>query len=347
VPAFRSHNVLEIVRGIKASLKLDVGLVRGKVPNMEQQSTEPGVTNKSRREKASPIPQPKREQSQELEQARELLLEKDQQLKQLRKQLKIYKQSENKPQELSYEAIYEARIQATSADVAIGGGSRPFDTIGRLELGVLTREGLKPTDTLVDLGCGTGRLAVQAIPTLSGGRYIGIDISQTMLDEAQKRVEEIIPGPPCQVSWIHQTTPVFELDANSVDMVCAFSVINHMEHEDAYLYLKEALRVVRPGGRFVFSCLPINTKRAREVFLKSTEADLQTRHRRIRHVATSKDFMTEIARLAGWTPIRWYDGDEKNIQLPDDGELYEFNQSICVLEAPRESGSDGAGGPAP
>jgi hypothetical protein len=57
--------------------------------------------------------------------------------------------------------------------------------------------------------------------------------------------------------------------------------------------------------------------------------------------------MTEIAGLAGWTPIRWYDGDEKNIQLPDDGKLYEFNQSICVLEAPHESGSDSAGEPAP
>ena len=98
-----------------------------------------------------------------------------------------------------------------------------------------------------------------------------------MHDEAQKRVEETIQDPPCQVSWIHQATPVFELDADSVDMICAFSVINHMEHEDAYLYLKEALRVVRPGGRFVFSCLPIDTKRAREVFLKSAEEDLQTR----------------------------------------------------------------------
>ena len=311
MPTYRSHRVLELVRGVKASLKLDIGLVRGKVPNLEQQSTGLGATNKNPREKASTGSQPDKEHS----------------------------------QELSYEALYEARIRAKSADVAIGGRSRPFDTIGRLELAVLMKEGLKPTDTLVDLGCGTGRLAVHAIPALSGGRYVGIDISQTMLDEAQKRIERTVPDPPCQVLWIHQTTPVFELDADSVDMICAFSVINHMEHEDAYLYLKEALRVVRPGGRFVFSCLPINTKRAREVFLKSAEVDLQARYRAVRHVATSKDFITDIARMAGWTPIRWYDGDEKNIRLPDNGELYEFNQSICILKAPYESGSDSAGGP--
>jgi SAM-dependent methyltransferase len=94
-------------------------------------------------------------------------------------------------------------------------------------------------------------------------------------------------------------------------MICVFSVINHMEHEDAYLYFKEALRIVRPGGRFVFSCLPIDREQAREVFFKSAGMDMQTRHTKIRHVVTSKDLIAEIARLAGWTPVRWYDGDEE------------------------------------
>jgi hypothetical protein len=116
-------------------------------------------------------------------------------------------------------------------------------------------------------------------------------------------------------------------------MVCAFSVINHMEHEDAFLYLKEALRIVRRGGRFVFSCLPVHTERAREVFFKSASMDMQTRHRKIRHVVTSRDLMTDIARLAGWTPVRWYDGDEE-IQLSKSGESHKFHQSILVLEAP-------------
>ena len=74
-------------------------------------------------------------------------------------------------------------------------------------LAVLTGEGLEPTATLVDLGYGTGRLAVHAIPYLVGGHYIGIDISRTMLDEAQERVKRTVPDPACRVSWIHQTTP--------------------------------------------------------------------------------------------------------------------------------------------
>jgi hypothetical protein len=46
-------------------------------------------------------------------------------------------------------------------DDAIGGD---FDLGGRIQLGVLLRQGLRPTDTLLDLGCGSGRLALKAIP---------------------------------------------------------------------------------------------------------------------------------------------------------------------------------------
>ena len=60
-------------------------------------------------------------------------------------------------------------------------------------------------------------------------------------------------------------------------MVCAFSVFTHIEHEDSYLYLEEALRIVRPGGRFVFSCVPINTSWGEETFLGAAAKDLHSR----------------------------------------------------------------------
>ena len=327
MPVYRNHRVVEIARGLKAFLRFDVGVVRGELPDPE------GNARTRERSRGSGKP-------------RKAALQNGRRPGRKGGQAAGANgggKPKSLPEEPSYEAIYESHIEARSADVAIG--RRSFEAIGRLELALLQQEGLKPTDTLVDLGCGTGRLAVHVIPTLIGGRYVGIDIAQTVLDEARERVEKTIPDPPCSVSWVHQTEPAFALDDDSVDMICAFSVINHMEHEDAYSYLKDALLVVRPGGRFVFSCLPLNTKRAREVFLKVAQMDLQTRHRTVRHVATSKEFMSDIARLAGWTPLRWYDGDEANIQLPD-GELQNFGQSICVLEAPHEGETDGADGTA-
>lgn len=311
MPILKSHSVLEIARGIKAFLRLDAGLVRGEVPDEKLEAQQRKLRQAHQRIEA---------QSREIERAKKQL-------------------SRTDKEELSYEALYEARIRATSPDAAIGGGTSTFDKVGRSELEILKREGLRPADTLVDLGCGTGRLAVHVIPTLAGGHYVGIDISRSMLEAAKKRIDETVPDPPCRVSWVHQTTPAFALDAGSVDVICAFSVINHMEHEDAYLYFKEALRVVRPGGRFVFSCLPVGTERAREVFLKSAAMDMQTRQRRVRHVVTSRSLMEEVVRLAGWTPVRWHSGDEE-IRLPDSGESRRFHQSILVLEAPSEDGAD-------
>ena len=44
--------------------------------------------------------------------------------------------------------------------------------------------------------------------------------------------------------------------------------------------------------------------------------------------------MENFARLAGWTPVSWYDEDETYIRLPDDGAPHKFRQTVCVLEAP-------------
>jgi len=232
----------------------------------------------------------------------------------------------------TYEELYESHARQVTIDQVIGSGD--FDLVGRIELGLLKMAGLKPDHTLVDLGCGIGRLAVHAIPTLSGGSYIGIDISQTMLKRAKARIAETVPNPPCSVTWIKQTTSHFTLAEKSVDMMCAFSVFTHMEHEDCYRYLKDALRIVKPLGRFIFSCLPLTLPFAKEMFVNSANLDLKTRWKYVRNVTTSVDYMEEIVRLAGWTPLRWYTGDEANIGLKNNGKMYALGQTSCVLEAP-------------
>ena len=232
----------------------------------------------------------------------------------------------------TYENLYETYAREVKIDQVIGPGD--FELIGRIELALLKMEGLQPEHTLVDLGCGIGRLAVHVIPTLIGGSYIGIDVSQTMLKRAKIRIDEAAPNPPCRVTWIKQTTSQFNLPESSVDMICAFSVFTHMEHEDTYRYLKDALKIVKPRGRFIFSCTPLTLAIGKEIFEHSASLDLSTRWKYVRNITTSVDYMEEIARLAGWTPLRWYAGDEANIGPVDDGKMSALGQASCVLEAP-------------
>lgn len=229
-----------------------------------------------------------------------------------------------------YEQLYEYHSLISSDSDAVGRGS--FDVIGLSELAVLQREGLQPTHTLVDFGCGTGRLAVQAIPALHGGHYIGIDISNEMLRRLGDRLKVHTAGGTCRVSLMHQPTEVFPIEASTVDMLCAFSVFTHMEHEDTFRYLREARRVVRPGGRLVFSCLPMDSTLGRQVFRDAASVDFQSRWSNVRSVSTSRDLMLEVARLAGWTLTRWYPGDEPNVVVPGQDAPLAFGQSVGVLE---------------
>jgi ubiquinone/menaquinone biosynthesis C-methylase UbiE len=229
-----------------------------------------------------------------------------------------------------YERLYETHARAISDDSAVGAGD--FELIGRLELGLLLKEGLRPTDTLLDFGCGTARLGVHVVPRLSRGAYIGTDVSDSMLAGAKRRLEHACPGAPCTVALAKQPSGRFALDSDSVDMMCAFSVFTHMEHEDSFRYLKDARRVVRPQGKFVFSCLTMSVPYARDIFLASADLAFAERWRRIRNVTTTTGMMDWLSHLAGWTVVRWYPGDEPCVPLADSDEKLCFVQSVCVLQ---------------
>jgi ubiquinone/menaquinone biosynthesis C-methylase UbiE len=229
-----------------------------------------------------------------------------------------------------YERVYEQRASMLLPEESIGGGE--FELIGKIELGLLILEGLRPSDTVIDLGCGTGRLAVHLIPHLRAGRYLGIDISKAMLREGARRTAGLADG--CSVEWKHQRTSRFDLPDGSADVLCAFSVFTHMEVEDTYRYLVGALPVVRPGGKLIFSCLPLSLEGARKVFLDQARLDLHERWAGIRNVVTTEESMETLASMSGWKVVRWYRGDLPSVPVPGLATPQALGQSTCVLQRP-------------
>lgn len=231
----------------------------------------------------------------------------------------------------TYEDLYETNARHNQDD-SIGGGD--YYVMGKTEFELLAMEGLGPNDTVIDFGCGNGRLAVHVIPYLEkGGTYIGIDIAETYLQHAAARVKRQTPKPACEIRWVHQTTPEFPIAEKSVNMICAFSVFTHMEHEDTYNYLKSALKITKPGGKFIYSCLPLHLADSKGFFCDEAKLSLDGRWQKVRNVVTSVDLMTEISQMAGWNVVRWYEGNQHNIGLAG-GEMRRLGQSSCVLEAP-------------
>lgn len=130
-------------------------------------------------------------------------------------------------------------------EMAVGGS---FETVGILEREWLVQHGLKPDSYLIDVGCGSGRLAQQLSDYLTGS-YLGIDIVPELIEYAGRSL--------ARPNWRFEVANGLTIpeEDGQADMVCFFSVLTHLRHEASYLYLQEAARVLKPDGKIIFSYL--------------------------------------------------------------------------------------------
>ena len=98
--------------------------------------------------------------------------------------------------------------------------------------------------TVLDAGCGTGRVGVELAATGWDGTLVGIDLSAGMLAVAAEtaRYERLVQASLTELP----------LEDGSVDAVIATGVFTH-GHVGPEAF-PEVLRVVRPGGWVVITC---------------------------------------------------------------------------------------------
>lgn len=85
----------------------------------------------------------------------------------------------------AYAKHTDMRIKRDGPELAIGAkkdGLQDWDIHSQQQLGFLISRGLRPYHTLLDFGCGTGRLASRAVHYLEKGNYTGMDISPVALE---------------------------------------------------------------------------------------------------------------------------------------------------------------------
>ncbi|HZZ20093.1 MAG TPA: methyltransferase domain-containing protein [Opitutaceae bacterium] len=217
--------------------------------------------------------------------------------------------------------------EARAMELIVGGDS---DVIGILELSVLRTLGLGEQDSLIDVGCGSGRLAVKLVPFLKG-KLVGTDILPSVVNYARKIC--------ARSDWAFHTTEGFGIPAPdaSADFVCFFSVFTHLLYEDTYRYLAEAKRVLKPTGKIVFSFLDFEVPSHWTVF-ENTLADLNPD--RVLNQFLSKEAIKAWSKHLNLEIISLHDGNEiwvnlvKDFVYQDGREAkgtVEFGQSVCVL----------------
>lgn len=119
---------------------------------------------------------------------------------------------------------------------------------------------INPDDSILEVGCGVGRDAIELTKTLSkNGKYIGFDIIKPSIDWCQENITKK-----------HKNFTFFYYDVNSqihnsggkisttdvklpakdgtIDRIFLHSVFTHMFEKDILHYLKEFRRVLKPDG---------------------------------------------------------------------------------------------------
>jgi ubiquinone/menaquinone biosynthesis C-methylase UbiE len=99
---------------------------------------------------------------------------------------------------------------------------------------------------VVDLGCGTGRLLEALLPRLAGAELVGIDPAQGMIAVARTRFAAE-PRVRLEVA----TADHLPLADASVDVATTTMSFHHWEEQGTAL--REVVRVLAPGGRFLLA----------------------------------------------------------------------------------------------
>ena len=127
-------------------------------------------------------------------------------------------------------------------------------TIGRRDVGYWTRFVAGTRGRVLELGCGTGRLAMPLSRVTRG--FAGIDLSQEMLSRAIARARRRPPrARPRLLRGDIRHLPF--ADASIACVFGAYGVVQSLTTDrDLDLTFAEVARVLKPGGRFGLDLVP-------------------------------------------------------------------------------------------
>ena len=147
----------------------------------------------------------------------------------------------------AYQKVWDDQAKSEdAAKVAVAGytDEAEFARQADATLQLLERTvGIRPTDVVLEIGCGVGRVGRVLAPRCR--EWVGADVSPNMLAHARRRLADLPNVRTVAVSG-YDLAPVPDASA---DVVYCTVVFMHLDEWERYRYVREAFRVLRPGGR--------------------------------------------------------------------------------------------------
>ncbi len=195
--------------------------------------------------------------------------------------------------------------------LAVGGN---WEGTGLACANLLMSCGLKDGMTVLDFGCGSGRVASALSKKLELSNFVGVDVVPELLQYAASIC-------PKNYRFFVNHSLELPIPDQVFDFAYAFSVFTHLLQTEIGIYSIGIMQKLKPNGIFVFSFLEMD--RHWKTFQDSMLAHLQHGQPYPHlNIFLSRDQIVTIAQQLGFEVEKWVD--------PDDP-IHGIGQSVVVL----------------
>jgi SAM-dependent methyltransferase len=129
--------------------------------------------------------------------------------------------------------------------VLTGSTAETFESTAKSDADRVRRH-LRGRDLVLNIGCGLGRVDLYLAPHVR--EIWAIDVSGEMLARAKERLNA---HANVRLLEVGNRDFLAAFEDGAMDLVFSYLVLQHLEKEDAVTYLREAARVLKPGGVLV------------------------------------------------------------------------------------------------
>jgi SAM-dependent methyltransferase len=195
-----------------------------------------------------------------------------------------------------------------------------FNIQGEQHLEVLNRFGLQNGMHIYDLACGSGRTASALHRSNWSGSYKGADVVPELVEYLKKSC-----APYDAVVHIDLS---IESPNSSLDIIFAWSLFTHLHFEETFIYIEDAYRALKSGGKLMFSFLEFKIPSQWAVFNNRVKILQQGELLTHLDIFLHREWICAWAQKIGFGPnIIFVDGDDSSFLKTGC-----FGQSIAVLE---------------
>ena len=113
---------------------------------------------------------------------------------------------------------------------------------------LLNQAHLRPNDRVLDIGCGTGTLAISLKQAYPGVQMVGLDPDPKALNRARRKASRAC----VDVRFDQGFADSLGYPSNSFDAVFSSFMFHHLETDVKQKTLSEVRRVLKPSGRLYF-----------------------------------------------------------------------------------------------